>query len=198
MTTTAMNVELDNEERIKNEKAKKMLMYIGIVSMVMAFAGLTSAYVVRQAQDNWMHFELPQMFWISSALILISSVTMNWAVSLAKKGNFDKVKLAALLTFVLGIGFTISQFMGWSSLYNSNVVFAGRESNASGSFMYVLTGLHLAHLFAGLIALIFVIVKSHLKKYTIENHLGIKIVAIFWHFLDILWIYLFLFLLFIR
>ncbi len=191
-------VSVTEEKRITREKVAKPLLYISMVGMLMIFASLTSAYIVRQKKGDWLNFELPQMFYISTAIIIISSVSINWALSSAKKNDFKSVKWAALTTLLLGIAFTITQFQAWGALVDQKVFFAGKYSNASGSFLYVLTGLHLAHLFGGIIAVFVVWIKSIQQKYSSENLLGIRLCAIFWHFLDLLWIYLFVFLLFQR
>lgn len=191
-----METVSSNEELIVKEKSKKSLLWVSMVSMVMIFASLTSAYIVRKEKGDWMQFDLPQLFYVSTAIILISSITMNWTLSAAKKNDFKNIKLASLITLLLGIAFIVSQFLAWVTLYEQKIVFAGMYSNASGSFMYVLTGLHLAHLLGGIIALFVVWIKSTQEKYNSENLLGIRLCAIFWHFLDILWIYLFLFLIF--
>lgn len=186
------------EKRIIKAKSAIPLLWVGIVSMIMIFASLTSAYVVSRGKGYWVHFELPQLFYISTAIIMVSSVTMNWTLSAAKKNNFKHIKIASLLTFLLGLVFVITQFKAWGYLIEQNIYFAGKTSSASGSYLYALTGLHLAHLFFGMIALLVVWVKALMGRYNSENLLGIRLCAIFWHFLDVLWIYLFLFLLFIR
>lgn len=191
-------ISITEEKRITREKVAKPMLYLAMGSMVMFFAAFTSAYVVRQQKGDWMQFDLPQIFFISTAVILMSSVTMNWALSSAKKNDFANLKRASALTLLLGVAFVICQFMGWSVLYSQKIVFAGKYSNASGSFFYVLTLMHLLHLLGGIIALSVVWIKSIQQKYNSENLLGVRLCAIFWHFLDILWIYLFLFLLFVR
>ncbi|HVA97974.1 MAG TPA: cytochrome c oxidase subunit 3 [Bacteroidia bacterium] len=186
------------EQKGLKEKTMKALLWLGIVSMIMLFAGLTSGYLVREMSGSWLHFELPALFWLSTAIIITSSATMNWAVMSAKQNDLKKLKLAITITLLLGIGFTFSQFAAWHVLISNNIFFTGVKSNASGSFLYVLTGLHLLHLFGGLICLSVVLTKSFLGRYSAENMLGLKLCAIYWHFLDALWIYLFLFLYFIR
>lgn len=188
----------DIEKQNIKLKTQKPMLIIAIVSMVMLFAGLTSAYIVRQAEGEWLHFELPRMFWISTGVILMSSVSMNWALTSAKKNNLGSVKKAMGLTLALGLLFIICQFLAWNELVNQEVFFAGTKSNASGSFLYALTGLHLAHLLAGVIYVIVVFVRSLKNYYNSENTLGLQLCSIYWHFLDILWLYLFFFLLFIR
>jgi cytochrome c oxidase subunit 3 len=194
-----MNLVMNDIERqeIKSKAYKPMLM-IAIVSMVMLFAGLTSAYIVRQAEGNWLSFELPSAFYTSTGVILLSSLTMNWALASAKKDHKKNIKTAMALTLILGLLFVISQFAGWNHLVKQNVFFAGPSSNASGSFLYALTGLHLAHLFGGLIYVSIVLSRALNEKYSSKNFLGLQLCSIYWHFLDILWIYLFFFLLFIR
>lgn len=186
------------EEKAIRQKVSIPMLWLGMISMVMIFAALTSAYVVRQEKGDWLQFQLPQLFYISTAVLLFSSISMNWVLSSAKKNAYKSIQLAAFITLILGIAFIICQFKAWGVLVDQKVFFAGKYSNASGSFLYALTGLHLAHLFFGIIALIVVFIKASFKKYNSENLLGIKLCSIFWHFLDLLWIYLFLFLLFVR
>jgi cytochrome c oxidase subunit 3 len=177
---------------IKEITTKKIMIWIGNVSITMIFAGLTSAYIVRKEEGNWTEFNLPMAFWISTAIILISSVTINSAVQAAKKNDLAKVKTFTLLSLLLAVSFVISQYLGWTKLVSQGVYLVG---NPSGSFMYVLTGLHVAHVLAGIICLIVVNVKANKQQYTTKNYLGLQICAIYWHFLDGLWVYLFLFLL---
>lgn len=191
-------MSIQEEKKITREKVAKPMLYVGMIGMVMIFASLTSAYIVRQKKGDWMQFDLPQMFYISTAIIIISSVSMNWTLSAAKKNDFKSIKLGALITLLLGLAFVVTQFQAWGALVDQKVFFAGKYSNASGSFLYVLTGLHLLHLAGGIISIFVVWIKSIQQKYNSENLLGIRLCAIFWHFLDLLWIYLFVFLLFQR
>jgi len=179
-------------------KAAKPLLWIGIISIVMLFAGLTSAYVVRADNGNWLLFNLPNAFFLSTALIITSSITLFMSLQMAKRNNKPVVIIGISLTFALGIAFTFAQFAGWNDLTAKGIVFAGKYSNAAGSFLYALTGLHLAHLFGGLIALFVTLINSIRGKYTKEDTLGLELTSIYWHFLDILWVYLFLFLYYIR
>lgn len=187
----------EEEIQIRNKTAKPML-WIGIVSMIMLFAGLTSAYIVRQAEGNWLQFDLPSHFYISTLFIVLSSGSMIYALRNIKNGDVVGLKRGLILTLVLGLGFTLFQFAGWSALVDQGIYFAGAKSNASGAYLYVISGVHLAHLAGGIFALVFTLIKTYLNKYSISNYLGIELVSIYWHFLDILWIYLLLFLLFIR
>lgn len=175
------------------EKTAKLLLWLGIISISMLFAGLTSGYIVRRGAGTWLSFQLPMAFYISTAIIIMSSVTMNMALQAIKKGSNKAVSRAVLLTLILGVVFGISQFTGYSELVKAKIFLTGSTSNASGSFLYIISFVHLGHLLGGLVALSIVFVKSLMGKYTTQNHLGIKLCAIYWHFLDGLWVYLFLF-----
>ena len=184
------------EEKEIRQKAKKTLLWVALVSIMMMFAGLTSAYIVRMAEGNWQEIELPQIFYFSTAVLLISSITMNLAVSAAKKDDFAKIKVYSWITFALGITFVIFQVEGWKDLIAQEIYFSG--GNASGSYIYVLSGVHLAHVVGGLLALMITGFKALRQAYHSKKMLGLQLCSIYWHFLDFLWIYLFLFLLFIR
>jgi cytochrome c oxidase subunit 3 len=179
-------------------KASKPLLWVGIISITMMFAGLTSGYVVRADNGNWLIFNLPNAFYLSTAVIITSSITLFFALQMAKKDNKKGTILGLLVTFVLGLVFTYSQFVGYGELMDKHIFFAGKSANASGSFLYVLTFMHLLHLFAGLIVVLITLKNSIKGRYTSQNTLGLELCSIYWHFLDILWVYLFLFLYFIR
>jgi len=180
------------------QKASKPLLWVGILSIVMLFAGLTSAYVVRADNGNWLIFNLPNAFYLSTAVIVTSSITLFYALQMAKKNNKKGMVLGLLATFILGLAFAYLQYTGWGELYSKNIVFGGKSSNASGSFLYLITFLHLLHLFAGLISVLVTLKNAIKGKYNAENTLGLELCSIYWHFLDILWVYLFLFLYYIR
>lgn len=187
----------EEAREIKTRTAKPML-WVGIVSMIMLFAGMTSAYIVRQAEGNWLYFDLPNTFYWSTAVIIISSITMGIAQVGVNRENWRVTAYGLLATLVLGLVFTVLQLKAWSELVDMGVYFAGRESNPAGSFLYAISGLHLLHLAGGILALTFTTIKAFLKKYSAEDNVGIGVAATYWHFLDILWIYLLLFLVFIR
>lgn len=180
------------EERYERMPTSKMLLWIALASITMLFAGLTSAYIVRQAEGNWLVFELPKMFWVSTIMIALSSFSMNWAIQAAKKDNTKAIVQALLITTLLGFGFVVTQYLAWGSLYAQGIYFSG---NPAGSFLFVLTGFHIAHLLGGIIALVVSLYKSSRKAYGSNNMLGLQNCALYWHFLDGLWIYLFIFLL---
>ncbi len=190
---TAIRQEFQSKRRIK-----KAMLWISILSMIMLFAGLTSAYIVRQAEGQWLYFELPTTFYISTAMIVLSSITLLPLVRFAKSNNYNAITLSLGLTTLLGLLFAYFQFEAWGDMIDMGIFFTGAQSNAAGSFLYVITGVHLAHLAGGLFALLFTLVKALLKRYNSNNYTGLELTATFWHFLDILWIYLLLFLMYIR
>lgn len=187
-----MNISSEEKQSIKNKAAKPML-WLAIVSMCMIFGGLTSAYMVRSGDPGWISFELPWMFYVSTAIIIVSSFTMLFAYQSASKDNFSGVKIGMSLTLVLGIAFIVCQFMAYDALVKQGVFIGGPTSNPSGSFLYVISGAHLAHLGGGIIMLIYVCIKSFKQLYHSKKLLGLQLCSIYWHFLDLLWVYLFLF-----
>jgi cytochrome c oxidase subunit III len=171
---------------------KKFILWLFIVSIVMLFASQTSAYLVRRAEGNWLEFEMPLIFWYSSLVLVASSISMHWAYLAAKKDNFKGLRIAISITFVLGLAFLGMQVQGWKELVAMKVFFVG---NPSGSFFYVFTGLHGFHLITGLLVLLYALVSAFKLKVHSKNLRRIEICATYWHFLDILWVYLFFFLL---
>jgi cytochrome c oxidase subunit 3 len=214
--------DLSADEKLEfNRKAKRSLLWLGIVSIIMLFAGLTSAYMVRQGEGKWVQFALPNLFIVSTVIIILSSVSLQWALVSLKKDNLANLKIGVFIAFILGIGFIVCQYLAWKELVSQGIYFvgtvkdittdftyipAGKETlkdaadigNVAASFLYVITGLHAAHLISGILALAVVLVKSLREKYSSTNYNGVTVCAIYWHFLDALWIYLFLFLLYIR
>jgi cytochrome c oxidase subunit 3 len=179
-------------------KTAKPLLYIGIISIVMLFAGLTSAYVVRADNGNWLVFQLPSIAIISTAIIVTSSLTMFVAQMAIKKDKYALTSLALFITLALGVAFFFTQIEAWKQLTAQGIYFVGKYSNAAGSFLYLIALVHLLHMIGGLIALSVSLTKALLKKYSSSDFLGIELTAIYWHFLDLLWVYLFLFLYFYR
>ena len=173
-------------------------MWVGLLSILMLFGGLTSAYIVRQAEGQWLFFELPQMFYVSTVMIVLSSVTLFPAIRFAKSGNNKGLQISLIATLILGVLFSYFQFQAWGEMVDQGIYFGGTRSNAAGSYIYAISGIHLLHLIGGLVALLFTSIKALLNRYTPESFLGVELAAIYWHFLDFLWIYLLLFLMYIR
>ncbi|PJR04207.1 cytochrome c oxidase subunit 3 [Avrilella dinanensis] len=178
----------------RKEKSYKTMLFLAMASIVMIFAGLTSAYVVSKSRPDWLtDFDLPQSFLWSTIVILISSATFHLAVSAIKKGNRSNTTLFLLLTLLLGVAFVILQFIGFGQIVEQGYYFTGSESTITTSFLYVIVIVHLAHLFGGMISLLVIIYNHFKQKYTSSQTLGIELGAIYWHFMDFLWLYLFLF-----
>ncbi|NHE58517.1 cytochrome c oxidase subunit 3 [Cyclobacterium plantarum] len=171
---------------------KKFALWLFIVSVVMIFAGMTSAYIVRQSEGNWLEFDLPNVFWYSSAIIVLSSISLHWAYLSARKDDFNTLKIGLIITTILGLGFLIGQWYSWVALVAQDVYFVG---NPAGSFMYVFTGLHGIHLISGVIFLIIVLISSLRNKIHSQNLSQLDMCVTYWHFLGGLWLYLFMFLL---
>ena len=189
----------EGSEKIKHARAKKMMLWFGIVSMVMTFGGLTSAYVVSASRPDWLNdFVLPQSFLWSTIVILLSSVTLYLSGKMIKEGKRRNASALLIGTLILAILFIVFQFRGFSEIVSEGYYFTGSESTITTSFIYVLVMVHLLHLAVGLIVLLVVIYNHFKQKYKAGQMLGYELGAIFWHFVDLLWIYLILFLYFFR
>lgn len=189
----------EGTEEEKIYRAKKNMLWFGIISLTMSFAGLTSAYVISRERKDWLtDFEIPQAFYLSLGVILLSSLTVHFAKKMIQKNENKTGMWLLLTTLILGTAFIILQFRGFSEIIANGYFFTGSESSITTSFVYLVVLLHLAHVFVGLISL-FVVIYNHYKlKYQNGKTLGIELAATFWHFVDVLWIYLFLFLYFVR
>ncbi|MEY3645770.1 MAG: hypothetical protein RL127_478 [Bacteroidota bacterium] len=184
--------ELLEAQAPRSVNPKIFTMWLFIVSIIMLFAAFTSAYLVRKAEGNWVEFKLPDLFYYSTGVLIASSISMHAALIAAKKDQFNALRLSISITFVLGLLFLVMQYYGWAQLVEMNVYFVG---NPSGSFVYVFSGLHGLHLVSGLIVLLVALVAAFQLKINAKALTQIKICSTYWHFLDALWVYLFLFLL---
>ncbi|ADF50953.1 MAG: cytochrome oxidase subunit III [Zunongwangia sp.] len=186
-------------EQERRNRAKKMMLWFAIISMGMMFAGLTSAYVVSKTRPDWLtEFELPQSFMWSTIVIFCSSITMFFAKKNIISGNRKNGTAFLLGTLILALLFVLFQFQGFAAIVNEGYYFTGSESTITTSFIYVLVLTHLAHLAAGLIVLLVLIYNHFKQRYYKGQTLGLELGATFWHFLDVLWVYLFFFLYFFR
>ena len=171
---------------------KKFALWLFLVTVVMIFAALTSAYIVRQAEGNWLEYDLPGIFWLTSGIVILSSIAMQFAYFSAKKDNFLGLRIGMVSTVLLGIAFLVGQWYSWVALVDQEVFFVG---NPAGSFLYVFTGLHALHLISGVIFLIIVLISTFRDKVHSPALNTLEMAATYWHFLGGLWLYLFLFLL---
>lgn len=246
MTDNLSFADSSEEKYYKKQsvRAKKMLLYLAMFSIVMFFGGLTSAYLVLMMGEYWVNITVPSAFYFSTAVIVISSFTIKLAVNASKKGHQKKVQQMVVVTLLLGLVFAASQFYGWGQLNRTGnyvsgnisnldgvygedytIFFKGQElvledgiyyypddyqreeplnervvskANTASSFIFVLSVTHLLHMLGGLIYLVYLTVKSYRVQIDASNNLSLKQGATYWHFLDILWVYLFLFLLIIH
>jgi cytochrome c oxidase subunit III len=171
---------------------KKFALWLFMISVVMIFAALTSAYIVRSGEGNWLEFQMPNGFYHTTGIIILSSVTMHWAYLSAKKDNILMVKIALLATILLGIAFLVGQWMAWGQLVQNEVYFVG---NPSGSFVYVFSGVHGIHIVSAIIFVLATLIYTFLHKVHSRDMLKIELCTTYWHFLDGIWLYLFVFIL---
>lgn len=189
------NISIQEPKPILTVNKWKFIIWLFIITIIMLFASQTSAYIVRRAEGNWTEFEIPLIFWYSSLVLIVSSIFMQLSLMAAKKNEFGKLKAFISISFLLGIIFLFMQYMGWQNLQTQGIYLKG---NPSGSFYYIITGLHGFHLITGLIVMLFSFYSSLKMDIHSKNLIKLEVCTIYWHFLDLLWIYLFGFLLFFR
>ncbi|WP_158727814.1 MULTISPECIES: cytochrome c oxidase subunit 3 [unclassified Flavobacterium] len=193
MTMTA------EEQKTRTNRSYKLILLFAMASMTMMFAGLTSAFVVSKSRADWLKdFQLPVAFYYSTAAIVGCSVTFHLAKKAIQKNNNSATTMYLLTTLGLGILFVILQFVGFGQIVESGYYFTGSGSSITTTFLYVVTVVHLIHLAGGVISLLIIIYNHFKQKYNSSQTLGIELGAMYWHFLDLLWVYLFLFLYFFK
>ena len=173
----------------------KFTLWIGIASIIMMFAGFTSAIIIKRNQANWPSFELPGMFWYSTVVIIISSLTLVLARNAFQQRDMGKFRSLVVTTLVLGVLFIIMQAIGFRQLWNQGLTLPG---NVSFAFLFIIVGLHALHVIGGVIALVILFLKAYNKKVRSYNIVPIEVISTYWHFVDILWAYLLVFLLMMR
>jgi cytochrome c oxidase subunit III len=188
MNTVAM-------EQRKKIHPHKFTLWIGIASILMMFAGLTSAYIVKRNQANWRSFEIPLAFWYSTAAIILSSVALFLAGRSFKEREMARYRRLMTVTLVLGALFIVLQIIGFRQLWNIGITLQG---NVSFSFLYVIVGLHAAHVIGGIIALLVLFANAFNTNKRSYNSVPVEVASTYWHFVDVLWVYLLIFLLMIR
>jgi cytochrome c oxidase subunit 3 len=176
----------------------KFTLWVAMGSICMMFAGLTSAYIVKRNQANWLEFPLPKSFYYSTAAIILSSITMHIALKAFKARERNRYKNFIALTAVLGVLFGVLQSLGFNELSSHGIKLLGFGSNAAASFLVPIIGLHMLHVAGGLIALLVTLFRAFGRKVKSYNSTPVEIVATYWHFVDLLWIYLFIFLAWIK
>ncbi len=186
-------VQTRESNEAKRIHPHKFTLWVAIGSIVMMFAALTSAYIVKKNQANWLEFDLPRIFWYSTFTIILSSVTIHLAMKAFKAREMGRYRTLITLTALLGMLFIAMQWLGFHDLESRNIMLTGARSNSSASFLFVITGLHMAHVLGGVIAILVIFIRAYAVKVKNYSSLSIELVATYWHFVDVLWIYLFIF-----
>lgn len=191
MTTDIVSIR--QKQRIHPHK---FTLWIAIGSIIMMFAGLTSAYIVKSNQAGWQDVKTPQVFWYSTAAILLSSLTLQMALRSFKQREMKHYRQLMAVTVLLGAAFVLLQWNGFIQLWNSGIQFRGVAG--AGQFLYVIFGLHALHVFGGVVALIVMLAKAFFGSTRTYGSTGLEVVTTYWHFVDALWIYLLVFFLWIK
>ncbi|MFI5186133.1 MAG: heme-copper oxidase subunit III [Chitinophagales bacterium] len=186
-----MAIVVEQTQQQKRIHPHKFTLWVAIGSIIMMFAGLTSAYIVKSNQSGWQSIEMPRIFWYSTGTILLSSVTMQMALRSFKQRQMNNYRFLVVGTFLLGVVFVILQWIGFRQLWASGVRFRG--SSGGGQFLYVIAGLHALHVLGGVIALMLMFIKAFLGRIKLYGSVPVEIMATYWHFVDVLWIYLLVF-----
>lgn len=173
----------------------KFNLWLALAGIVMFFAAFTSAYLVMHARSSWAHFHLPWVFWLSTAVILASSLTMHLSVKSFKAHQMTRYKSLITVTAVLGLLFLLGQIIGFSDLYAKGITL---QWNLSASLLYVIIGAHMVHVLGGVIALFIIFARAYRRRVRTYDPIPVEVAATYWHFVDGLWIYLYIFFLWIR
>jgi cytochrome c oxidase subunit 3 len=171
----------------------KFTLWVAIGSILMMFAGLTSAYIVKRSQASWLMLEIPVVFWYSTAAILASSITVQLSLKALKAREMMAYKRWLIITAVLGVLFLVLQIVGFKQFGANDIRLIGAGSNASYSFLLAISGLHGLHVLGGVIALVVIAIQALRVATRSYNTVPLEVAATYWHFVDALWIYLFIF-----
>jgi len=169
----------------------KFTLWVAIGSIIMMFAGLTSAYIVKSGQAGWHEVKTPTVFWVSTLTLLVSSITVQAALRSFKQKSMAMFRSLLLTTLVLGVAFVVMQWIGFQWLWERGVQFEG--SSGAGQFLYIIFGLHALHVLGGIVALIVLFSRQYFGRTRMYNSTPIEIMSTYWHFVDLLWIYLLVF-----
>lgn len=181
-------------ETVSSQRKKihphKFTLWIGIGSIIMMFAGLTSAYIVKESQRDWSTVIIPKLFYYSTAVILVSSLTMQMALKAFKERNMHQYRRLITATALLGIGFIVMQLVAFMQLHAAGIKL---EGSGAAAFLYIIFGLHALHVLGGAVALLVMFFRAFSSKIRNYNAVPVEVVSTYWHFVDLLWIYLFVF-----
>lgn len=189
MSSSAVSIE-----QKKKIHPHKFTMWVAIGSIVMMFAGLTSAFIVKSNQVGWKTISIPKVFWISTAVIIVSSVTVQMALRSFKQREMNQYRFLTGLTLLLGVAFVVLQWLGFQQLWEQRITFRGA---GAGQFLYVIFGLHAVHVIGGVIALIVMFIKAFVGRVKLYSSVPVEVMTTYWHFVDLLWLYLLIFFLII-
>ncbi|MGQ0739505.1 MAG: cytochrome c oxidase subunit 3 [Bacteroidota bacterium] len=177
-------------EQKKKMHPHKFTLWVAIASILMMFAGLTSAFIVKSNQTNWVPVVIPKLFWVSTAVIMISSITVQMALRSFKQREMQQYRMLIGVTLLLGVAFVVLQWLGFQQLWQQNITFKG---GGAGQFLYVIFGLHAIHVAGGIIALLVMFIKAFAGRIKLYSSVPVEVAATYWHFVDLLWLYLLIF-----
>lgn len=188
-------MDIVTEQQRKKIHPHKFTLWVAMASILMMFAGLTSAVIIKSNQVGWQGVEMPKFFWYSTGVILLSSLTIQMALRSFRQREMTQYRLLIGVTFLLGIAFVILQWLGFGELWVQKITFRG--SSGAGQFLYAIFGLHALHVIGGVITLMVMFIKAFAGKIKLYSSVPVEVAATYWHFVDILWIYLLIFFLII-
>ena len=187
-------MDIVSDQQRKKIHPHKFTLWVAIASILMMFAGLTSAFIVKSHQTNWVSLKLPTVFWYSTAVILLSSLTVQIALRSFKQREMSRYRMLIGITLLLGLLFVGLQWIGFQQLWKQHITFQG---GGAGQFLYVIFGLHAVHVLGGIITLIVMYVQAFFGKTKTYTSVPVEVASTYWHFVDLLWIYLMVFFLWI-
>jgi cytochrome c oxidase subunit 3 len=187
-----LNRVVDQNKKIHPHK---FILWVGIGSIIMMFAGLTSAYIVKREQPGWTSYTTPIAFYYSTTILLISSLTIFLAAKSFLERRMIRYRKLVLATAILGLVFMLLQWLGFRHLWETGITFHG---SGAGQFLYIIAGLHAVHVLGGVIALFIVYIRARNTRIRSYNAVPVDVVSTYWHFVDLLWIYLFIFFLMVQ
>lgn len=168
----------------------KFTMWVGIGSIIMMFAGLTSAYIVKKNQAEWTSVVIPKLFYYSTVVMLLSSLTIQMSLKAFKERNMHQYRRLITVTALLGLGFIAMQITGFIQLTNTG---NRLEGSGAAAFLYIIFGLHALHVMGGAVALLLMLIRAFSARIRNYNPVPVEVAATYWHFVDLLWVYLFVF-----
>jgi len=183
-------IEMVNNATTKKMHPHKFILWVAMGSLIMMFAGLTSAFIVKSSQTGWKPVTLPSVFWASTIVILLSSGTIFLALRSFKERNITGYRLLMIATLLLGAAFIGLQWVGFEKLWDQQITFKG---SGAGQFLYVIFGFHALHVAGGILALLVLVTKTFVEEVKIYSSVPTEIAVTYWHFVDLLWIYLLIF-----